>query len=221
MIKAVIFDMYETLVTQYSGELYFGEEIAKDLQIEEKIFMPIWRNSKKARTVGKITFEELIESVMRKHNLFSKEKLNLIMERRRTFEKTAFLNMNEDVMPMLKMLKNQGIKLGLITNCFSEEVVPIQQSYLFDLFDATCLSFLEGYQKPDNDVYRVCFERLQVSPSECLYIGDGKEELGKAEELGMKCFQALWYIGNHLENEARRYQEFDGLDSPMDILNYL
>lgn len=221
MIKAVIFDMYETLVTQYSGEIYFGEEIAKDLQIEEKIFMPIWRNSKKARTVGKITFEELIESVMREHNLFSKEKLNLIMERRRTFEKTAFLYMNEDVMPMLEMLKNQGIKLGLITNCFSEEVVPIQESCLFDLFDATCLSFLEGYQKPDDDVYRVCFERLQVSPSECLYIGDGKEELEKAEELGMKCFQALWYIGNHPENESRRHQSFEALDLPMDILNWL
>lgn len=221
MIKAVIFDMYETLVTQYSGELYFGEEIAKDLQIEEKIFMPIWRNSKKARTVGKLTFEELIESVLREHNLFSKEKLNLIMERRRTFEKNAFLHMNEDVIPMLEMLKNQGIKLGLITNCFSEEVGPIQQSHLFELFDITCLSFLVRCQKPDDRIYRMCFEHLQVLPSECLYIGDGKEELDKAEELGMKCFQALWYIGNHLENESRRYREFDGLDSPMDILNYL
>lgn len=111
MIKAIIFDMYETLVTQYSGQLYFGEEIARDLQIEEKLFMPIWRNSKQARTIGEITFEEIIETIMLKHNLFSNEKVEQIVRRRHSFEKNAFLNINEDIIPMLKMLKNMGFKL--------------------------------------------------------------------------------------------------------------
>lgn len=221
MIKAIIFDMYETLVTQYSGQLYFGEEIARDLQIEENMFMPIWRNSKQARTIGEITFEEIIETIMLKHNLFSNEKVEQIVSRRHSFEKNAFLNINEDIMPMLKMLKNMGFKLGLITNCFSEEVIHIRQSDLFSLFDATCLSFLERCRKPEEDIYQLCVERLQVTPSECLYVGDGREELEKAEELGMRCFQALWYIGNHPENESRRWLEFEALYSPMDIFKYI
>lgn len=94
MIKAIIFDMYETLVTQYSGQLYFGEEIARDLQIEENMFMPIWRNSKQARTIVEITFEEIIETIMLKHNLFSNEKVEQIVSRRHSFEKNAFLNIN-------------------------------------------------------------------------------------------------------------------------------
>ena len=142
MVKAVIFDMYETLVTQYSGDLYFGEEIAKDLQIEERNFMPIWKGSQNDRSIGKITFEEVIENVMREYNLFSLEKFNFVVERRMNFEKEVFSHMNEEVIPMLRILKDKGIKLGLITNCFSEEVTTIQQSCLFELFDATCLSFL-------------------------------------------------------------------------------
>ena len=221
VVKAIIFDMYETLATQYSGNLYFGEKIAQDLKIEEKLFMPIWRNSKQARTIGSITFEEIIETIMMTYDLFSNEKIEQIVGKRQSFEKEAFININEDVIPMLSMLKNKGFKLGLITNCFSEEVIPIQQSDLFNFFDATCLSFLEGCHKPDDKIYRLCIERLQVKPSECVYVGDGKEELEKAKELGMRCFQALWYIGNHPENESRRWIEFEALYSPMDIFEFL
>ena len=39
MIKAVIFDMYETLITQYNNPQYFGRHIAKDAGIEESVFM--------------------------------------------------------------------------------------------------------------------------------------------------------------------------------------
>jgi len=33
MIKAVIFDMFETLVTLFAGRTYFSEDIAKDLGV--------------------------------------------------------------------------------------------------------------------------------------------------------------------------------------------
>ena len=39
MIKAVIFDMYETLITQYSNPQYFGRHIAKDAGIEEAVLI--------------------------------------------------------------------------------------------------------------------------------------------------------------------------------------
>ncbi len=41
MIKAVIFDMYETLVTHFDSPLYFGVQIAQDLGIPENIFQEL------------------------------------------------------------------------------------------------------------------------------------------------------------------------------------
>lgn len=221
MVKAVIFDMYETLVTQYSGTLYFGEEIACDLGIEEDIFLPMWKKSKKARSIGEITFEEIIENSMRKYGVFSEEKLKMVVKKREHFELQAFSNVNEGIFPMLLALRAKGIKIGLISNCFSEEVYLIQQSALFELFDVTCLSFLEKCQKPDSKIYNLCLDRLQVSAWECLYVGDGKEELNKAKEMGMKSVQAMWYIGNHPDNESRRCQDFEMLETPLNIFEYL
>lgn len=38
MLKAVIFDMYETLITLYESPLYFGTQMALDTGIEEEKF---------------------------------------------------------------------------------------------------------------------------------------------------------------------------------------
>lgn len=38
MTKTVIFDMFETLVSMFSGDTYFSEDMAADLKIEVNIF---------------------------------------------------------------------------------------------------------------------------------------------------------------------------------------
>ena len=39
-IQAVIFDMYETLVTQFCSPLYYGTQIAEDLGLSAEEFLP-------------------------------------------------------------------------------------------------------------------------------------------------------------------------------------
>ena len=39
MIKAVIFDMYETLITQYGGPVYFRAQMAADAGIDPMLLM--------------------------------------------------------------------------------------------------------------------------------------------------------------------------------------
>ena len=41
MIKAVIFDMYETLITLFDSPLYFGTQMAEDAGIPEEKFQKI------------------------------------------------------------------------------------------------------------------------------------------------------------------------------------
>ena len=59
LIKAVIFDMYETLITHYECPLYFSAEMAKDAGISEENFRKIWRETETKRTIGKLSFEEV------------------------------------------------------------------------------------------------------------------------------------------------------------------
>ena len=61
MIKAVIFDMFETLVTLFTGRTYFSENIAQDLNIPLETFRKAWHSNEHERTIGKYTMREGVE----------------------------------------------------------------------------------------------------------------------------------------------------------------
>ena len=67
MIRAVIFDMYETLITHYRCPLYFGAQMAKDAGVSEDKFQATWHATNDERTTGKMTFEEVIERILKEN----------------------------------------------------------------------------------------------------------------------------------------------------------
>ncbi len=222
MVKAVIFDMYETLITLFESPLYFGTQIAVDAGIEEKKFQEIWRAAESDRTIGKITLEELLEKILKANDCYSEAKMNFIVNKRIRTKEEAFEHLHQEIIPMLRALKKKGIRIGLISNCFSEEAVIIKKSVLYPYFDAVCLSFDEGVQKPDPVIFKMCLERLQVQAKDCLYIGDGgSSELEAAQAAGMKALQAVWYLKEDTCQPSKRKSEFRQLETPLDILNMI
>lgn len=222
MVKAVIFDMYETLVTLFESPLYFGTQMASDAGIEEEKFQEIWRAAEGDRTIGKITLEEILEKILKANNCYSETKMNFIVNKRIRSKEEAFEHLHKDIIPMLKALKEKGILIGLISNCFSEEAIIIQKSVLYPYFDAVCLSFDEGLQKPNPAIFKMCLERLKVQAEHCLYIGDGgSSELEAAEMVGMKAVQAVWYLKEDTCQPSKRKVQFRQLEAPLDILNII
>lgn len=68
MIKAVIFDMFETLVTHFESPLYMAKQISADMDIRESKFREIWDISDDDRTLGKRSFEDVIDEILRVNN---------------------------------------------------------------------------------------------------------------------------------------------------------
>ena len=222
MVKAVIFDMFETLVTHYRTGFYFGENIAKDMGISEKKFREIWDTTDDDRTIGKLTFEDTIKTIMEANGISSEEILKTIVENRVFFKRKVFAQLDEDVLDMLKSLKDAGVKIALISNCFSEEVGVIKESALFPFFDVTMLSYEQGVKKPDLEIYRRAMQALGVEASECLYVGDGgSHELEAAFEAGMKPLQAKWFLKENNRSNPKVYDQFQGLEKPQDLLSYI
>ena len=183
--------MYETLVTQFCSPLYYGTQIARDLGLDPEDFLPGWRATELQRATGKLTFEAAMEMLMKKHGVYSAQKHRQVVEKRIAIQADCFHHLHPEILPMLTGLKGQGIKIGLITNCFSEEAKLIRESELFPYFDASCLSFELGVRKPDPAIYHACLEKLGVPAGNCLYVGDGgSRELEAAKALGMQAVQA-------------------------------
>ena len=222
MVKAVIFDMFETLITHYESPLYFGAQMALDAGIEEEAFQKLWHASEEARTTGKVTLEEVLEKILRENGCYCESKMNCIVKKRIACKEEAFLHLHAEILPMLRLLKEKGRLIGLISNCFSEESAVIRRSVLYPYFDAVCLSFDEGLQKPDEAIFKRCLDRLHVRPGECLYVGDGGScELEAASALGMKAVQAVWYLKEGVNQPSQRKAAFEAVETPLDLLDMI
>ena len=220
--RAVIFDMYETLISLATAPPYFSADIAADACIPLEELSKLWRGTEHDRTIGKMTLEQVIERILRENGRYSDELFARIVRKRSERHYRIFDSMDEGIIPMLDALKERGMLVGLISNCFSEEAVAIKRSVLYPYFDAVCLSYDEGICKPDIRIFDLCARRLGVKAEECLYIGDGgSNELEAADNAGMRTAQAVWYIERTDDHNAKRPARKPGfvhLESPADVL---
>lgn len=222
MVRAVIFDMYETLITHYRSPLYFGEQIAADAGLTEPSFRALWDPTDADRSTGRLTFEATIEMILRTRGRYSPELAAGITARRISAKEACFTHLHDEILPMLAGLRARGMRIGLISNCYSEEAAVIRKSALAPYFDAMFLSWEQGVMKPDREIFRRCTEALGVSAAECLYVGDGgSHELETARMLGMQAVQAVWYLDDDARHPGSRKPDFPQAEHPLAILEAL
>ena len=220
MIRAVIFDMFETLVTHYRSPLYFSAQMAADAGIDTDRFKELWHSTEADRSVGKVTFEEVLEMIFCQCGVSDRSTLNEIIAKRKTAKRRCFENLHSGVIPMLRELRSRGYLTGLISNCFSEESEVIRDSELMPMFDSVMLSYEQGVMKPDREIFARCVGELGVAPEDCLYIGDGGSgELEAARNFGMTALQAAWYFVDGAP--SREIKEFSRLGDPAEVGAYL
>ena len=222
MIKAVIFDMFETLISYHTCPVYFGTQMAEDAGIPIAEFLAKWRATDFDRSTGKITVEEVLEQILKEFGCYSETLLQELVGKRCATIEMCLEHKHSEIVPMLQALKSQGISIGLISNCYLEEATRIRKSELFPYFDAVCFSNEQGICKPEQEIYYRCVEALSVQPEECLYVGDGgSRELETAEELGMKAIQATWYLKDGTSQPVGRISEFEEARRPMDVVEFV
>ena len=220
MIKAVIFDMYETLITHYSSPLYFSAQMCEETGISREAFRKIWTETERKRTLGLMTFEEAIEIILKENGKYSDELFHSVVRHRKEAKRECFHHLHEEIIPLLAELKKLEILIGLISNCYSEEAEVIRNSILFPYFDCACLSCEEGIAKPDPEIFALCVSRLHLKPEECIYIGDGgSHELEAASACGMHAYQAEWYLSAQKYMQGQIIPSFAQLESPLALLD--
>jgi putative hydrolase of the HAD superfamily len=107
----------------------------------------------------------------------------------------AFEPIEPQVLGTIEQLRGRGLRLGLISNCFAEDVVAWPRCSLASHFDWTVFSFDVGLAKPDSAIYLEATRRLGVDVSDTWFIGDGMhDELSGAERAGLRAFRALWFL---------------------------
>ena len=109
--------------------------MAADAGIPVEEFQALWMPTDTERTIGKLSFEDAISDILRKKGRYSDCLLKSMVEKRYAIKRDCFEHLHEEIIPMLDCLKKLGIKIGLISNCFSEEAIVIRESVLFPYFE--------------------------------------------------------------------------------------
>ena len=187
--KAIIFDLFGTLVDSYSVQGYnrLITDMASALKLPSEGFSKLWRDTAYERAIGIFkTTEESIRYICSKLIISVNDENIRKCEQIRLENTRKALNPKNGAVDLLNSLKGLGYKIGLITNCSTEVPLFWKNIELSHFFDVTIFSASVGMKKPDPQIYILACEQLEVEPNECLYIGDGdSNELSGASQLGM------------------------------------
>jgi putative hydrolase of the HAD superfamily len=186
--RAVIFDLFGTLVDDFvaaTGSM--NAELLAALDVPHEPFMQHWRHTSEMRTIGKFqTVEASIEHVCNTIGTpVTAEQIANAVEIRLKYIGRA-LEPRADALPTLQRLKNDGRKIGLLSNCSIEIPILWPETPFADFFDSTVFSSRERLKKPEPKIYQLACERLGLPPEACLYVADGENfELAASAQAGL------------------------------------
>ncbi|WP_062370599.1 TIGR02253 family HAD-type hydrolase [Thermococcus guaymasensis] len=182
MIKAVLFDIDHTLLTEMPLIQLFLP------QVYEKLSKKFGINKEEARDkfLGEILARRETYEWHDWNFFFRLFDLDLRYEDllRRYPHK---LHVYPDTVPTLEWLKEKGLKLGVVTSGPAYQRLKLELTGLEGYFDAVVTRDDVGAIKPEPKIFLRALEELGVSPREAVMVGDSlRQDIYGGKNVGMK-----------------------------------
>ncbi len=89
-----------------------------------------------------------------------------------------------EMLELATTLKSRGYKIALLSNT-ELPAVEIFNSQNYDVFDVATFSCIEKTRKPEAKIYELTLQRLNVKPSEAIFIDDREDYIRGAQRVGL------------------------------------
>jgi putative hydrolase of the HAD superfamily len=187
MIKAVFFDMYNTLIcydppreeTQSKALKKFGVELKPQQLTVPIIAADEYFYEENARlALARRTDEE-------KKNLWAQYEVVLLKEAGITPTKELIgamlvemsnfkyeMVMYDDVIPALTGIKNRGLITGLVSNVDKDIKAMLERLQLNALLDVIVTSLEVGVTKPHREIFEAAVTKAGIKAEEAIFVGD-------------------------------------------------
>ena len=171
MIKTIIFDLWQTLVyrnVNYSTTSRMLEKTG--VKISKKKFVKIFEESVQTRK-WKSKFEAYKNLCKNMRLETTEQNVNLLMDLRDKAE--AQTKLYKHSISILKQLKKQGYKTGLISNTSVFAIKQIKKkTNLLKYIDYPLFSYDAGVIKPNLKFFKKMLKISKCKPEETIMIGD-------------------------------------------------
>jgi putative hydrolase of the HAD superfamily len=187
--RALILDLFSTLVPGGDAEREaVNREIAQVLGVEPDAFAREFDATSYERFTG--AYGDLPNTLRviagRSGGDPTDDQVHQATALRRKLARQLLGAASTGTLQTLAELQSTGWRIGLVSNITSETQLQWPASALPPYFEATAFSAEVGAAKPEPEIYLAACNALGVSPSDCVYVGDGRDnELPGAAALGM------------------------------------
>lgn len=205
-IKAVLFDMYGTLLFEEGGLEYRYMEIARRLGLDVQAFIEARNHSMDATLTGEIpNGVERAKVILRDMGLEPDEDKARLLAKTEEDVRLPAVHLYPATFPTLRVLRRRGYLLGLISDCTYLWRPVLRSTRLESLFNVITLSCEAGTTKPDPAMYLNTCELLGVKPDECVFVGDG----GSSELQGARALNIVAVLIDQEWGVSRRSEHHD------------
>jgi len=182
MIKAIVFDLWNTLIYRKNNGAEIDKEFAEILEVNEKDWKELRDEYLLVEEYDSI--EDIAIFACTKLKVNGGNKRDKLVEH--TKKSLEDVKIYEDTLPTLEYLKRMGIKVGLLSNTSTPFKKPFYDLDLKKYFNYAVLSCEVGLAKPDKDIYRFILKKLDVHFMDALMIGDSlKDDYEGALNVGL------------------------------------
>ncbi|MEN3043793.1 MAG: HAD family hydrolase [Candidatus Hydrothermales bacterium] len=189
-IKVITFDYWDTLVPIEENKIeLMRKERAKKIQeffnkkgrkfsYDEiyKTSKRVWELYKENPLINKeVTLYIMVEKILEHLSIEKKE--DIVKEIVQIYEEYLYkagLKVDSEVIDVIKELKSENFKLGIVSNTPGGNVErKILEDYGIDkFFDIMVFSSIEGIRKPHPEIFLKVVNFFNIEPGELLHIGD-------------------------------------------------
>ena len=202
MIKAVFFDLYQTLIRYDPPREQLESKVLKEFGIDvapETIRRALviadefiyreharWSISKRPAEEKMAVYTQYQRILLTEAGVDASEQLVagvLGKMQQSDFKLVLF----DDVIPALTQLKDRGVILGLISNVDSDITPLCDKLGLSSLLQIVVTSQDTGFNKPQPEIFQEALRQAGIKAPEAIYIGDQYQiDVIGAKEAGMK-----------------------------------
>jgi HAD superfamily hydrolase (TIGR01509 family) len=218
MIRAVLFDLFETLITESGLRPTRASSLAAALGLDEDVYRPEWKARRPRVVLGQLSFADALSEIsLTLTGRVDAAAVQRIYEQRIREKAAAYARIDGEVTAMVSDLVRRGVSLAVISNGFNEDVLSWSTCALAPDVQCSVFSCVEGVAKPNPEIYLRAVRLLGVQPESTVFIGDGGDnELAGAEQAGLRAGRAAWFVKS--PSHAARSRELAGRD---DVLRFV
>lgn len=123
------------------------------------------------------------------------------------------------ILPLLQTLKERGYLLAVVSNKFDAAVKALCADYFSPYIQTAIGESAAAARKPAPDTVFLAMDFLQVTPKQCIYVGDSEVDLATAENAGIPCISVSWGFKSAAFLKARGALRI--ASNPQELLSYL